>query len=51
MEQIPEEEMADVARAAHAVCQEAIVAGVYLPDLLRTPCGTEGSVDDSRLWL
>src|SRR6266511_691884 len=30
MDQIPEEEMPDVANAAHAVCQEAIDAGVYL---------------------
>jgi hypothetical protein len=30
MDQIPEKEMLDVARAAHAVCQEAINAGVYV---------------------
>jgi hypothetical protein len=30
MDQIPEEEMPDVAKAAHAVCQEAINAGVYV---------------------
>jgi hypothetical protein len=30
MEQIPEEEMPDVAKAAHAVCQDAINAGVYV---------------------
>jgi hypothetical protein len=30
MDQIPEAEMPEVARAAHAVCQEAIDAGVYL---------------------
>ncbi len=29
MDHIPEEEMPEVARAAHAVCQEAINAGVY----------------------
>jgi hypothetical protein len=30
MDQIPEEELPDVAQAAHAVCQEAINAGVYV---------------------
>ena len=30
MDQIPEGDMPDVAIAAHAVCQEAIDAGVYL---------------------
>ena len=30
MDHIPEGEMADVAVAAHAVCQEAIDAGVYV---------------------
>ena len=30
MDQVPEEEMVDVARAAHAVCQEAINADVYV---------------------
>jgi hypothetical protein len=30
MDHIPEEEMPDVGRAAHAVCQEAIDAGVYV---------------------
>jgi hypothetical protein len=30
MDQIPDAEMPDVGRAAHAVCQEAIDAGVYL---------------------
>jgi hypothetical protein len=29
MDHVPETEMPDVARAAHAVCQEAIDAGVY----------------------
>lgn len=29
MDHIPEEEMPDVAEAAHAVCKEAIDAGVY----------------------
>jgi hypothetical protein len=36
MDQIPEEEMLDVAKAAHAVCQEAINAGVYV-----LACGLE----------
>ncbi len=30
MDHIPEEEMPEVGRAAHAVCQEAIDAGVYV---------------------
>ena len=30
MDHIAEEEMPEVARAAHAVCQEAIDAGVYV---------------------
>jgi len=30
MDQIPEEDMPDVAEAAHAVCREAINAGVYV---------------------
>ena len=30
MDHVPEEELPDVARAAHAVCQEAIAAGVYV---------------------
>jgi hypothetical protein len=30
MDHIPEEEMPDVAKAAHAVVQEALTAGVYL---------------------
>jgi hypothetical protein len=30
MDQIPEEELPDVAAAAHAVCQQAINAGVYV---------------------
>jgi len=30
MDHIPEEDMPDVAEAAHAVCKEAIDAGVYL---------------------
>ena len=48
MDHIPEEEMPGVARAAHAVCQEAIDAGVYFlaggledqPGSLVTPDGT-----------
>lgn len=48
MDHIPVEEMAEVARAAHAVCQEAIDAGVYIlaggledePASLVTPDGT-----------
>jgi hypothetical protein len=30
MDHIPEQEMPDVAKAAHAVCEEAIKAGAYV---------------------
>jgi hypothetical protein len=49
MDQIPEEEMPDVAKAAHAVCQEAIDAGVYvvaggLEDQPASIVATDGAV-------
>jgi hypothetical protein len=64
MDQIPEEEMPDVAEAAHAVCQEAINAGVSVlaggledqPASIVAPDGrvTEGpkrtSSAESRSW-
>ncbi len=51
MDQIPEEEMPDVAKAAHAVCQEAINAGVYvlaggLEDQPASIVATDGTVAD-----
>jgi hypothetical protein len=51
MDQIPEEEMAEVAKAAHAVCQEAINAGVYvlaggLEDQPASIVATDGTVSD-----
>ncbi|HTC69742.1 MAG TPA: hypothetical protein VK662_09255 [Acidothermaceae bacterium] len=51
MDHIPEEEMPDVARAAHAVCQEAIDAGVYvmaggLEDRPANLVTTDGTVTD-----
>jgi hypothetical protein len=51
MDQIPEEEMPDVANAAHAVCQEAIDAGVYLlagglEDRPASIVATDGTVTD-----
>jgi hypothetical protein len=64
MDHIPEEEMPAVAKAAHAVCQEAINAGVYvlaggLEDRPASIVATDGTVTDSppltqlaesRLW-
>ncbi len=51
MNHIPDEEMPEVGRAAHAVCQELIDAGVYLltGDLEEEPAnlvGTDGTVTD-----
>jgi hypothetical protein len=51
MDYIPEEEMPDVARAAHAVCQEAINASVYLlagglEDQPASIVATDGTVTD-----
>jgi hypothetical protein len=51
MDHIPAEEMPDVGRAAHAVCQEIIDAGVYVVTggLEREPAtlvGTDGTVSD-----
>ena len=51
MDQIPEEEMPEVAKAAHAVCQEAINAGVYvlaggLEDQPASIVATDGTVTD-----
>ncbi len=51
MDQIPEEEMPDVSKAAHAVCQEAINAGVYvvaggLEDRPADVVATDGTVTD-----
>ena len=51
MDQIPEDEMPDVAKAAHAVCQEAIHAGVYvlaggLEDQPADIVATDGTVTD-----
>ena len=51
MDQIPEEEMPAVAKAAHAVCQEAINAGVYvlaggLEDQPASIVATDGTVTD-----
>lgn len=51
MDRIPEEEMPDVAKAAHAVCQEAINAGVYvlaggLEDQPASIVATDGTVTD-----
>ena len=51
MDQIPDEEMPDVARAAHAVCQEAINAGMYvlaggLEDQPASIVATDGTVTD-----
>jgi len=51
MKHIPDEEMAEVGRAAHAVCQELIDAGVYLltgglePEPAKL-VGTDGTVTD-----
>lgn len=51
MDQILEEDMPDVAKAAHAVCQEAINAGVYvlaggLEDQPASVVATDGTVTD-----
>jgi hypothetical protein len=51
MDQIPEAEMPDVAKAAHVVCQEAINAGVYvsaggLEDQPASFVATDGTVTD-----
>jgi hypothetical protein len=51
MDQIPEDEMPDVTKAAHAVCQEAIDAGVYvlaggLEDQPASIVATDGTVID-----
>jgi hypothetical protein len=51
MDQIPDQEMHDVAKAAHAVCQEAINAGVYvlaggLEDEPASMVATDGTVTD-----
>jgi hypothetical protein len=53
MDYIPEEEMPEVARAAHAVCQEAINAGVYLlagglEDQPASLVAPDGTVTDGR---
>jgi hypothetical protein len=50
-DEIPHEEMLDVAKAAHAVCQEAINAGVYvlaggLEDQPASLVATDGTVTD-----
>jgi hypothetical protein len=51
MDHIPEEEMPAVAKAAHAVCQEAINAGVYflaggLENQPASIVATDGTVTD-----
>ena len=51
MEHIPREEMPDVANAAHAVCREAIEAGVFvcaggLEDTRAGIVATDGTVSD-----
>jgi hypothetical protein len=51
MDHIPEEEMPGVAKAAHAVCQEAIHAGVYvlaggLEDQSASIVATDGTVTE-----
>jgi hypothetical protein len=51
MDHIPGEDMAAVARAAHAVCQEAIDAGVYvvaggIEDQPASIVSTDGTVTD-----
>jgi hypothetical protein len=51
MDHIPEEEMADVAEAAHACCQELIDAGVYvlaggLEDQPSSIVAADGTVTD-----
>jgi hypothetical protein len=51
MDHIPAEEMADVAKAAKAVCQEAIAAGVFvvgggLEDQPATIVATDGTVTE-----
>jgi hypothetical protein len=51
MNHIPDEEMPEVGRAAHAVCQQIIDAGVYvvtggLEDEPATRVGTDGTVTD-----
>jgi hypothetical protein len=53
MNHIPDDEMPEVGRAAHAVCQELIDAGVYLltGDLEEEPAnlvGTDGTVTEGR---
>jgi hypothetical protein len=54
MDHIPKEEMPNVAEAAHAVCQEAIDAGVYflaggLEDQLASLVATDGTdIDGPR---
>jgi hypothetical protein len=51
MDHVPEEEMAEVGRAAHAVCKEAIDAGVYflaggLEDQYGSLVSPDGTVTD-----
>ena len=51
MDHIPDEDMADVSKAAHAVCQEAINAGVLgctggLKDQRASIVATDGTVTD-----
>ena len=51
MDHIPDEDMPSVAQAAHAVCQEAINAGVFvmaggLEDLPASIVTTDGTVTD-----
>ncbi|HET6816122.1 MAG TPA: transcription initiation protein [Mycobacteriales bacterium] len=54
MDHIPDEEMPEVARAAHACCQELIDAGVYvvaggLRDQAASVVATDGSVTDGPM--
>jgi hypothetical protein len=51
MDHIPDEEMSDVGKAAHACCQELIDAGVYvvsggLADRPASLVATDGTVTD-----
>ncbi len=53
MDHVPDREMPDVARAAHACCQELIDAGVYvlaggLEDQPASLVSTDGTVTDGR---
>lgn len=53
MDNIPEEEMSDVAKAAHACCQELVDAGVYvlaggLEDQPASLVATDGTVSVGR---